>query len=103
MAWARCSPVVLHGGRVPSFEHNVEAVAQSPLGLRRIEVEGGDHALLRLSVADRLEDRVVPEGWVAGEVHLGYEAAPERLPEEGEVDGGGAAGVVVVLPRVGAW
>ena len=38
---------------------------------------------------------------VSGEVHLGYEAAPESLPEQGEVYVGRAPGVVVVLPGVG--
>src|SRR5215211_5011681 len=102
-ALALDSPVVLHRGGVFSFEHDVEAVAEGPLRLRRLEVEGGDHTLAGLLVAHRLEDGILPEERIAGEVHLGYQAAPEGLSEERQMYVRRTPGIVVVLPRIGPW
>jgi len=59
-----------------------------------------DHTLLGLRIAHRLEDRVLIEERVAGEVLLGDEPAPEGRPEERELYVGRPPSVVVVLPRV---
>ena len=58
--------------------------------------------LARGRVAHRLEDRVVREERVAGEVHLRHEPLGERPPEDREVDVRRPPGVVVVAPRIGA-
>src|SRR5215210_3826206 len=80
-ALALDSPVVLHRGGVFSFEHDVEAVAECPLRLRRFEVEGGDHTLAGLLIAHRLEDG--------------------GLPEERQMYVRRTPGVVMVVPRIG--
>ena len=87
-------------GVASSFQHDVEAVAQGPFRLRRFEVEGRDHTLSSLSVPHRLEDGILLEERVAGEVHLGYEPAPERRSEQREVYVRRAPGVVVILPGI---
>src|SRR5215211_6800887 len=81
----RGSSAILHQGSVTSLEHDVEFVVQSPFRLRRFEVEGGNHTITSLCVAHRLEDRVLLEERVPGEVHLGYEPAPERRTEQREM------------------
>src|ERR687894_420822 len=95
------SSVVLHRGGVPSFQHDVEPVAKGPFRLCCFDVERRDHALSRLRISHGLADRIVLEQRVAREVHLGYEAAPERRPEEREVYMCRAPGVVVILPGIG--
>jgi hypothetical protein len=55
-----------------------------------------------LRVAHRVEDRVLGEERVAGEVHLRDEPGGERGPEERQVDVRCTPGVLVVAPRVGA-
>ena len=61
-----------------------------------------DQPLARLRVAHRVEDRVLREQRVAGEVHLRHQPLGERAPEQREVDVRGPPGVGVVAPRVGA-
>src|SRR5687767_2810456 len=43
--------------RQPAAEHDVEAEAQCPVGLRQVDVEATDKALTSPLVADRVEDR----------------------------------------------
>src|SRR5215207_3876825 len=62
-------------------QDDVPAVGERPLGLRALEVEGGDEPLARRGVAHRVEDRVLPEQRVAREVHLRDEPLGERAPE----------------------
>src|SRR5918997_1953506 len=93
---------VLHWGRSATLENNVEAVSQGPLRLGSLEVEARDQACPCLLIAHGLEYRVLVEEGVPRKVHLGDEPAPEGRSQKREVNVGGAPGVVVVTPRVGA-
>jgi hypothetical protein len=62
----------------------------------------GDQACAGGLVGDGLQDGVVAEERVAGEVHLGDQALGEGRAEEREVDVRGPPGVGVVAPGVGA-
>ena len=54
-----------------------------------------------LRVGHRVEDRVLREQRVTGEVHLGHQPLRERPAEQREVDVGRPPGVEVVPPRIG--
>ena len=69
-----------------AVEHDVPAVAERPLRHGQAVVVGGDEPLPGRVVGHGLEDRVVGEERVAGEVHLGDEPLGERRAEEREVD-----------------
>src|SRR5918999_815474 len=72
--------------RIAPAQHDVPAVGERPLRARRLEVERRDHALARLRVGYRVEDRVLVEQRVVREVHLRDEPLRERAPEQREVD-----------------
>src|SRR5690242_3093510 len=67
-------------------DDDVEAVAEGPVGLGQLEVEGAHEPRARGRVADRLEDRVELEQRIAREVHLRHEPLREGAAEERQVD-----------------
>src|SRR5918999_6223160 len=77
---------LLERGLLAPAQHDVPAVGERPLRARRLEVERRDHALARLRVGYRVEDRVLVEQRVVREVHLRDEPLRERAPEQREVD-----------------
>src|SRR5436305_722061 len=91
---------LLEGGLTGAAQVDVEVVGMGPVGPSGMDVKAGDHALARLLVTDRVEDRVVREERIARKVHLGDEPLREGAAEQREVDVGGTPGVVVVAPRI---
>src|SRR5918999_3975886 len=77
---------LLERGLLAPAQHDVPAVGERPLRARGLEVERRDHALARLRVGYRVEDRVLVEQRVVREVHLRDEPLRERAPEQREVD-----------------
>src|SRR5690606_17322591 len=86
--------------RFPASHHDVETERQRPFRHRPAQIERRDQPLPRLLVRNRIEDRVLEEQRIVGEVHLRDEPLGERRTEHGEVDVRGTPGVVVVLPRI---
>src|ERR1700726_3079011 len=64
------SALLLDDGRVAPAQHDVPLVAEGPLGLGQLDVEGGEQPLPGLLVGHRVEERVEREQRVAREVHL---------------------------------
>ena len=86
--------------RRASPQDDVPLVRECPLGLRRLEVEARDEKLTCARIAHRVEDRVVREERVAGEVHLRHQALVEGAAEQREVDVRRPPRVRVIPPRV---
>ena len=91
-----------HRRRGAAAQHHVEPVAERPVGLGDVQVEGGDQPVARGEVRHRVEDRVERQQRVAGEIHLGDQAGGEGRAEIGEMDVVRPPGVLVVGPRIGA-
>ena len=73
-AWPRARAARCRSGR------------RAPTRDRVVEVERRDHPLAVPGVAHRMEDRVLEEERIAGEVHLGHQAGGERRSEQRRVD-----------------
>src|SRR5690625_47106 len=82
-------------------QDDVEVESERPLLQRRAVVVTGDHPVPGFLVAHRVEDRVLEEQRVVGEVHLGHQPLGERSSEQREVDVRRPPRVRVVLPWVG--
>src|SRR5688572_977915 len=88
-AYSKNGPTVCEGvvsGITPwrglaAAQHDVPLVAERPLRLGRIQVEARDQPLANGRIADRLEDRVLPEQGIAREVHLRHQPRRERGSE----------------------
>ena len=74
--------------------------SRAPIPVASLEVEACDEQRARLRVADGVEDRVVREERVAGEVHLRHEPLGEQPAEDREVDVRRPPRVLVVAPRI---
>src|SRR5436190_21566276 len=72
-------------GGARAAQHDVEAVRERPIRLRRVEIELRDEPLARGGISYGLENRVVGEQRVARKVHLRHEPLGERAAEEREV------------------
>src|SRR5207237_5627132 len=94
---------VFHRRGVTAAQHYVPAIAERPLRNRRVEVEPSRQQAAAALVRDRVEDWIVRNQRVAGEVHLRHEPAGERWPEQREVDVRRSPRVGVVAPGVRAW
>src|SRR5258707_5525437 len=77
-------------------------VAERPLRLAEPRVVLADQPLARTAVGGALEDRVVGEERVAGEIHLRDEPGRKAGAEHAEMDVRRPPGVRRVAPRVGA-
>src|SRR4051812_13839265 len=72
----------LEGRGVGSPQDDVEAEAEGPLGLGDVVVVARHQPLAGPFVGNRVEDRVLEEQRISGEVHLGHQPLRERPPEQ---------------------
>eukprot|EP01022_Parablepharisma_sp_SALTPOND_P016942 TRINITY_DN2599_c0_g3_i6.p1 TRINITY_DN2599_c0_g3~~TRINITY_DN2599_c0_g3_i6.p1 ORF type:complete len:1173 (+),score=341.22 TRINITY_DN2599_c0_g3_i6:1282-4800(+) len=91
-----------HGRGVAAAQDDVEYVAEHLVVHRFVQREARDQALAGSLVGDALEDRVVVEQRVVGEVHLRHQALRIDVAEQREVDMRRAPGLVVVAPGIRA-
>src|SRR5215510_10605810 len=94
------SPRLLEWRRTASAQHNVETVAESPLGLGEREIERRDQTFARGIVRDAVDDGVKGNQRIFGEVHLGDQATDQRGTKQREMNVGRTPRVVMVAPGV---
>ena len=68
-----------HRCGVAPAQHNVEAIAQRPIGLGIVEIERGNHPHPRLPVGHRVEDRIEREQGVFRKIHLRHQTRDEGV------------------------
>src|SRR5476649_488556 len=66
----RIAPLNAHGRGITAAQHDIEFIAQHLVAVGVFQAVAGNQALARGQVRDALENRIVVEQRIAGEVHL---------------------------------
>src|SRR5262249_27583463 len=83
-------------------EHDIPAPAQRPLRLGCLMVVARDQTLPRRRGRDSIEDRILEEQRVVGEIHLSHQPRYPAWAEQREVDVRRPPGVGMILPWIRA-
>src|SRR5262245_61305716 len=92
---------ILRGG-FASPQHDVKAEAKRPIRNGVLQIETRDHALARLFIGYRIEDRIEGEQVVTWEVHLRHQAREEGVAEHREMDVVRPPRIMMIAPRISA-
>src|SRR5580698_7523019 len=94
------SPASFKRGCLASAQHDVETIAERPVGLRALQIEFRNEALPRAFVGNRLPDWIVLEQRIAGKIHLRNQSRCKRRTEQRKMNMRRPPRVLVVLPRI---